>query len=146
MKFLTAFILVTFSLSTSIFAQDNYHVDEENQSCDRQACLIIGGLEIGFYEFTDIDGYKFLRLNNESSAMDMNLSRGCFTGEVKEVVNIIEAIVGVTNRDYASGGHVNVIKTEFAEVSKDQINVRYTYEHDYMEGTLVLSDFVKRCK
>lgn len=151
MKIVFLFLL---TFSTSVFSQEvtwvgadfDYH-DEELPKCDREACLVVDGSEYGFYEFEDIDGYKFLYLNTESSGADINFSRACFRGEISEVVDIIKSLLGNTNRNYAlNGGHIKVVKETFDTSKVNEIKFTTTIEHDYLEGLTDHTDNVKKCE
>jgi len=134
-------------ISFSAFGQDyDYHMIDEGPKCQRETCIDIDGAGYGFYESEDIDGYKFLELNTESSLVDMNLSRGCFTGDKAEAVNIVMALAGNTSRDYGNGGHVLITNQNVLHTDMDSIVVEFEYRHDYMSGPQKITESVYRCK
>lgn len=149
----TVFFLLAM-ISTAAFSQEvtlvgpdyGYH-EEELPRCERSACLIVDGSEYGFYEFEDIDGYKFLNLNTESSGADINFNRACYKGEVDEVIDIVKSLFGNTNRDYAlNGGHLNILKEIFDTSVANEITFITTIQNDYLEDPMDYTDTIKKCE
>lgn len=150
MKTISLLILLT---STSIYAQDfgaigNDYGDLEVElaKCSREACLEIDGSEYGFYEELDRDGNSFLRLNTESSLMDMSLDRACFKGDKLEVLEIVEALAGNTNEYYAQGGHIEVVGIFGKLLTDSKITIETTFITDYDQAPLKISSSFKKCE
>lgn len=141
---LISFLIFLFSFN--LFAQDGYHFDEEAVKCQRETCIIVDSAEYGFYENEDIDGFKYLNLNIESSLMDMNLSRGCFVGDKTEATDILMALAGNVDAQFANGGHIQILSSKILETKKDIIEVNFKYKHDYIEGTQEIIESLSRCK
>jgi hypothetical protein len=141
------FLLLSFLLASfSSFAQDGYHSEPETPTCSRSTCLINNnGVEIGFYETEDIDGYKSMLLNTSSSILDIDLSRFCFTGSQDETLLILSALAGNTNADYYNGGHAMIIDSVNAKVSENMIEKLLVYVDDYESSNKNLAVLIKRC-
>lgn len=140
-------ILVLMLLMTqSLFAQDNYH-SEEPPKCQRETCLIVDGSEIGFYDFETEDGYIYLRINSGSSLSDMSFNKSCFIGNPNEVEQIIESLMGNTNKDYyMNGGHEEIISIDFSLTTKKEVNFNYTSKSDYSSNVEKFFIKVEKCK
>ena len=138
--------LLVFLFSTTVFAKGNYDdFDDYTTKCSREACIELEGSGHGFYEFIDQDGYSFLKLNTKSSLMDMYLEKGCFRGDKFEVLEIIEALAGNTNQDYAQGGHISVVGIVARTLTSEQIIVKISFITDYDQGTLNLTQTINKC-
>lgn len=148
MKTLALLLFVTSfqAFSQDIFLYDDYHMIDEGPKCQRETCIDIDGAGYGFYEYEDREGNKFLKLNTDSTLLDMNLSRGCFTGDKGEAVKIILGLAGNTNADYGNGGHAYIEKENILHTTNDSIVIEFEYYSDYMNGLQKITESIFRCK
>lgn len=139
----TAFALLIFLLTLNSNAYDD--VEYELQKCSRSACIIgdPDSSEIGFYEFTDREGNVSLRLNTESSLLDIPFNEYCYRGPKAEVQSIIEALAGNTNGYYPQGGHFYINKLTFKNTQSIQFDV--AYDSDYDQGEVRDTFNLKKC-
>jgi hypothetical protein len=136
-------------LSTSVvFAQDDGYHQYEKQTCNAETCLFVGDSEIGYTEYSDLDGNQVKSLNTDSSILDMDLSinNACFTGDNKEVEEILEALAGNTNSYYSQGGHSLVDSVAFAQSSASIVVAKIFYLSDYTTGMEVDYVVIKKCE
>lgn len=134
MKFLLAMMLLTNYCFAQIYS-DDFHLDVE-QSCSTGDCLFIGDSVYEMISIKDIDGFEYSKLSNKSCLESaFNFSDGdkaCYTGNFDKVKEIINAMAGVTNRDYAQGGHVQIEDVLFETLSNDAMIIfTMIINHDY---------------
>lgn len=149
MKTLICLMLLSFSAFGQDIAWigDDYGIyEDEPATCSREACIDLDGIEMGFYSMQDIDGEEFLKLNTESSLMDMNLDRACFRGDKKEVLDIIQSLAGNTNEYYYQGGHVSVVGIYAKVLTDNKIVLKTTYITNYDQGQLSFDQTINKCK
>lgn len=133
---LIGFIAIAYHFNAK--AQDSYHVKVEKK-CQREACLVSDGTQIGFYTFTDIEGNEFLKLNTDSNLEDVihPSSTECFKGDVKEVVSILESLKGNTEASYyGNGGHM-LISFLTTEIKNESLEVFFEVTGDYYPYQIV---------
>ena len=138
-------IALLFLLSFSAYAQDGYH-EIEYPTCAREACFIVDSVEYGFIKMEDIDGYSYMEMNSESGLDDLNVDRGCYTGDADEAADIILAMAGNTNANYMNGGHFVFEKIEKTLVSQNEIELALVAKSDYSTEKIVDVIKVKRCE
>jgi hypothetical protein len=142
-------LLFLVALTTSVsFAQDDGYHQKEKQTCISETCIIVGGSEIGYIEYTDLEGNKIKSLNTNSSILDMDLSvnNTCFTGSNKDVEKMLEQLAGNTNAYYTSGGHAFVENIAYAQSSPTIVVAKIFYRSDYSSSVEVDYAVIKKCE
>lgn len=136
-------LLLFAGLSQAQVYSDGYH-SEPMPSCDAEACLISGDIEMGLNAYYDDHGFFHQRLNTSSALSDV-LHEGnqvCFRGGADKVVKIIEGLAGNDERNYYDGGH-QLIENLVLYPSSDSISYDISVFSDY--GPYKLSGVVPKC-
>ena len=134
--------------TSSVFAQDDGYYQYEKQTCNSDTCLFVGDAEIGYTEYSDLEGNQVKSLNTDSSILDMDLSinNACFTGDNKKVEGILEALAGNTNAYYGQGGHAIVDSIAFAQSSSAILVAKIFYLTDYSSNMEIDYAVIKKCE
>ena len=134
--------------STAAYAQNDGYHQFEKQTCNSETCLFVGDSEIGYVEYSDLEGNQIKSLSTDSSILDMDLSvnNACFTGSNTDVEEILEALAGNTNSYYTSGGHFLVDSIVFAQSSSSIVVAKIFYLSDYSTSMEVDYAVIKKCE
>jgi len=148
MKKILQLVSILMISSTAVYAQDDGYHQYEKQTCNSETCLFVGDSEIGYVEYTDLEGNQIKSLNTDSSILDMDLSvnNACFTGSNTDVEEILEALAGNTNSYYTSGGHAQVDSIAFAQSSSSIVVAKIFYLSDYSTSMEVDYAVIKKCE
>lgn len=138
------FALLLMALSFNVLAQD-YHDEDLTPKCQREACIVNDDAGYGFYIVEDQDGNKAFKLNTDASLLDLPFKDMCFTGNVKEAVQIVQALAGKANQHYYQGGHFKVERITSKSITNSLINLDVTVFSDYDLNTFDDELIVKRC-
>lgn len=136
-------------MSLNVFSQEiswvghDYGILDDTTKCDREACIVDGEYEYGFVEQTDREGGVYLKLNTETSLLDLPFENMCFRGDKNEVLEIVEGLAGNANEYYPQGGHFDVVGL-FAETLEEtkiviEVTILSDYNSDLLKENLVLS-------
>lgn len=117
-------ILVCISISQAIYGRQDYKrntclsetrtimssnqvcgiEDDEKPTCERESCITNGDSGYGFYLTKDDDGNEYYEINTSISLLDLPFEGMCFSGDVREVTKIVQALAANTNKAYYDGG------------------------------------------
>lgn len=137
------FFFLLLSITYTTFAQNNYH-KEVKKSCSQEACIKTQFNEYELVKNIDQDGGTYESINSNSSILDINFNKSCFTGPDHEVSKIIEALAGNTDADYYNGGHA-YIKNIKISTSIKSIHADIEYGSDYSQETQKISILILKC-
>lgn len=146
---LLAMLVLAISFNTFGQVGDGYH-EEPKITCMTGECLHVGkNHPIEMITKTDIDGYEYRELNTDSSILDVIgpnvLEYACFSGKkMKNLQEIIDALVGNTNRYYTQGGH-SMIESHHGYTTYDGYKVVLKVRSDYRPYEYVYSPEIKFC-
>lgn len=147
-----AFSIFLFLISMSTFAQigDGYHV-EDSRECQSGQCLLVDGLDpIEMIKRVDVEGHTYEEINTDSSILDVlipnSTSKACFSSANSlNLIKVINALIGNTNRDYTQGGHSYIADTQLSAAELGLV-IKLRVISDYDEQPSILSFEVGVCR
>lgn len=105
-------VLIAFIIAVHSYAQDDINQRTNKPICTNQnkACLVVNGTEIQLIEVQDHEGNIIgSRLNSKQALSGLvNSDEVCIKNTDENVCNIIEAMAGIDDADYANGGHIYI--------------------------------------
>ncbi|MDD0851459.1 hypothetical protein HBN50_00060 [Halobacteriovorax sp. GB3] len=124
--FLSAALLLT----STVFSYDEGL--DAPKKCQREACLVVGDNEIGFYKREHQEGGYTLELNQSSLLTSLRSGEVCYRGQFFELASIFKALAGNVNSDYAQGGHLEINDLQI-KFSGSDYRVKYLLDSDYQD-------------
>ncbi len=135
-----------FTFSTLVLATDGYHTTEA-PTCSTGECLYVNGEPIEMLRGMDLEGFEVTEISTNASILD-TLSKdspSCFTGDVENLKNILNALIGNTNSNYYNGGHALIVKSSQEELDSS-LNISFDIRSDYSPYNYRETFNIKKCE